>query len=167
MDTECRLPLWKMIDVGGMTVDELIKELAKKKFSTSAWANELICHPSFVVNTIPKRTRLMLATPHELEFTNKLSPPTLEQIIERAQLRQLRDCSGEVGLYTRLNTPTQKKNERLWIASKPLPDAHNYPNLFCVGRNDDDECWLGAGSASGTWPLDTKFLFTVDDTVFM
>lgn len=151
-------PIWKTLEIGGVSHDELLKKLADGGHRVSDYVRDIMGKPAFETAKKPTMLKLVRVQVKELRFT---SEPTFPEICERAKQNELELCPAECGPHLRLSYTDQSMNEWNWIAMEPILDSDGSLRLFDVGRNADGS-WL-----SGRWIDDVSRFFLGDILVFV
>ncbi|MEK7073389.1 MAG: hypothetical protein AAB974_03050 [Patescibacteria group bacterium] len=148
--TPTSFPIWKTIQIGGKTKDQLIAEIEAKGMKIGDYAQSMLAKEAFT--TLPKPCELTLVRPTVAELGFKKGAVT-KNIWKRAQDLGLSLCPAEVGPHLRLVDADQASGDYYWIGMEPITGAGVYPDVFMVGRGDCGR-WL---FSSGAWPGDHWF----------
>lgn len=161
------------IEIGGMTEEELKKEIENKKdeqgrnYQISSYAESMMKHKDFTVSIQerlknPETIDLVRLKVRDLGFTEN---PTTDELYKRAEELGLELCPPEVGPHLRLKYEEvfqreQPMYEYLRIAMKQIFGSGGDLSVFRVRRSDDG-FWLGISwtNPSNRWHLDHEFVF--------
>lgn len=150
--------VWKKLQIGGKTTEELLAELKQEQCVVSQWARDIMGQSAFTVAEKPHEVSLVYAKVQDLGFTEI---PTTTQLFARAKELGLELCPAEVGPRLRLVLTDQPKGEWFWIAMEPITDSDGGSRVFHVGRGVDGGQRLDADYAypDSRWHLDYEFVF--------
>jgi hypothetical protein len=151
------IQVFREISIGGLSKEQLMRQLVKAEIQFNHYANILFAHPSFV--PCEQKVRVKLA---QVSFSdlNLSGPCSLEDIVVKASELGLKPCPLYLAAFLRLEYSDQHEGPHLTIAS-PRPEGdENYPAGFYV-RNIENTLWLRGYRASGDceWPAGNQFVF--------
>lgn len=160
------LKVWKTIDVGGGTSEQLATRVAGNCEEVSSNANFLMTKMTVTQKT--GTVSLVNLSPRELGFT---SNPRTDAFMTKEFCAKwsaenldgyvIELCEAEDGPRLRDQYKDQPNGETLWVAMERIADLHNHPSVFGVGRRDDGHRWLRALGVylDLEWPLDYRLVF--------
>ena len=167
------LKVWKTINVGGTTTEELLKSIveereSKEKNEVGNWARDITTKPAFVISSTRSQVGLVVLTPANLGFT--VQPRTdafmTKEFCAEWSAKYLDGyvielCEGEDGPQLRLQYQDQPTGEILWMAMKGITSSGGGPRVFRVERRGGGLRWLSADWSypDGTWRLDRRIVF--------
>ena len=129
--------IWKTIEIGGNSKQDLIKEIESKGMKVSDWAKEILRKAKFE-HLIKQNIDLVKMSVAELGFENGA---TLKEIYSKAKEIGLELCPNEVGAELRLQYADQPEYEWFRIAMEAITDSDGNRTLFNVAQ-DGDALWL-------------------------
>ena len=149
------LETFKEISIGGLTKDQLLRELGEAGVQFNEYARALFGHPLFSPSEKPEKVALVKLKPSDLRLTN---PCSFQEIVARASGLGLRLCPLSLGAFLRLQYLDQPEGPYLTIASPKL--EKDAPNGFYI-RNHESSLWLRGYRADDpcVWPEHNEFVF--------
>lgn len=167
------LKVWKMINIGGTTTEELLKSIvekreSKKKNEVGNWVRDITTKPAFVISSTPSQVGLVILTPADLGF---ILPPCTNTFMTKEFCAKWSEenlngyiielCEPEDGPQLRLQYQDQPTGEVLWMAMEGIADSVGYPRVFRVERYYGGRRWLFTHWVDplNTWPLDRRIVF--------
>lgn len=131
------------------------KDLEKKGFKVSEWANDILEKIEF--SKTKEKFDLVILSVSDLGFTGWTS---YKNIITKAKEMGYELCPSETGALLRMDYTDQPANEWLYVAMEPISVAHDYPFVFYMARSDDGS-WLRALRAEDDdgWYSHGRFVF--------
>ncbi len=148
------------LTIGGMTSDQLQKELETKKIGVGSFSKSMMRNKDFETKATPEDLSLIRLTVADLGFSDGA---TTDEIYAKAKSLGLKLCPSETGQYLLLkykNHISYDSSEWFYIGMKPISDADGYKNIFVLGMDGNDSFLSArpAGSDDG-WSIDRKFAF--------
>jgi len=146
--------VWKTIEIGGMTKDELLAAMREATIDTGGWARDIMSDPEFSTSSSKQSIKLARCKIKALGFTEK---PTTTEL--RNRIQEVGDLGlPEVGPHLRLQFSDQPKNDYFWVAIDRLPNS-----FFCVERGDVGGRWLHGhhNRPDDLWSLDDEIVFVI------
>lgn len=151
-------PVWKTIQIGGKSREQLLQELKAANCGVTSWAEDIMGKEAFTTLSEPESIDLARVEVRELGFTKN---PTTAEIW--ARIRELGHdvCPAEVGPHLRLQFSDQPKGDYFWVAMEAIADSGGDPNIFFVDRLDDGRRWLHADYVrpGDRWSLARRIVF--------
>lgn len=165
MSMRQEFPIWKTIQIGGKSKDELIAELeAKDMVSDSGWV--ILDHQEFTPSSDVREIQLTRVSVGDLGCTGAMTGEeawirsedlridlgltedieefgsvSTQEVWRRARELGLLLCPAEVGPYLRLAETDQSNLDQYFIGMEPI-DCDGYSVVFELGHSD----WLFIGS---------------------
>ncbi len=133
------------IEIGnGIRAGDFIGVLQDLKCNISDTAKEMIGNFSHTTKFARRTYEVVFMSGEELGFDK---PVSREEICARAEEFSLELCFDEMGPQLRIQWIDQPVHSSVLMAMEPVLDAQGYPQIFTVGRGDE-ECgkWLSAVS---------------------
>jgi hypothetical protein len=151
------LETFKEISIGGITKDQLIKQLIEAGIQFNEYAKILFEHPNFSPTDHNEKASLVKVTLSDLGMDN---PCAFQEVVNRASTLGLRICPLYCAAFLRLEYLDQPEGPYLTVASAKPEIDENYPNGFYI-RNFNKILWLRGYRATDfcEWPMDNEFLF--------
>ena len=158
-------PIWKTITIGGVSKNELLQQLAEKKFYISDWAKDIMSKPEFT--TLPEKKTINLARIKVRDLGFSSQPTTAELWARIKQVGSL--CPAEVGPHLRLELADQAKGDYFWLAMNTITDSDGYPNVFKVKHDDYGKFWLHGNYANPGphWNLENELVFVLASSTLL
>ena len=158
-------PIWKTITIGGVSKNELLQQLAEKKFYISDWAKDIMSKPEFT--TLPEKKPINLARIKVRDLGFSTQPTTVELWARIKQVGSL--CPAEVGPHLRLELADQAKGDYFWLAMNTITDSDGYPNVFKVKHDDYGKFWLHGNYANPGphWNLENELVFVLASSTLL
>lgn len=154
-----KFPVWKSLDIGGKTKQELVGELRKNGILVGPWAVDMFERAAFVTQPEPRTTDLSIVEVRDLGFTRE---PWTVSVFARIKELGHTLCAPDAGPHIRLSFKDQLPGDYFWVAmevgsEEEQPD----PRVFFIGRSDNGTRWLRGYSAKSDfrWVLNSKFVF--------
>jgi hypothetical protein len=149
-------PIWRALQIGGITGDKLLEKLPTAGHRISDPARDIMGKLTFT--TLKKRTTLKLVRVRVKDLGFTAEPTTMELLKHIREVGEL--CPAEVGPHLRLGYTDQPMNEWNWIAMEPIIASSGNPHVFCVGRSSSGS-WLGTHwvSPGDRWYLENHVVF--------
>jgi hypothetical protein len=149
--------IFKTISIGGITKDQLIKQLIDAGIQFNEYAKILFEHHAFSPINKSEKVKLVKVTLSDLGMDN---PCSFQEVVNRASTLGLRICPLYCAAFLRLEYLEQPEGSYLTVASDKPESDENYPNGFYV-RNFNKTLWLRGYRATDfcEWPIDNEFLF--------
>lgn len=158
------------VEVGGMTKDELIKELNHHSIQRNPYAEQIFSSDYFTVSPSKQLLHIVKITVKELGFQNGA---TLLELYDKARSQGLDLCPLELGPFLRLQylhqkegflghpqTKHQAPSGSLTIASNIIIDAEDFPKGFYLRKIEGNLCLRGyCCSYDYVWDKDDCFVF--------
>ena len=110
-----KFPIWKTIQIGGVTKEHLLNQMSSMNITT--YARELLDKIEFSKNKT--KVDLVRISVRDLELEDY---PTTDQIYNKAQELGLELCPAEVGPNLRVQYKDQPINEWIYVAMKQITD---------------------------------------------
>ena len=157
--------IFKDIWVGGLSKEDLLKNLKIKGIGINEFAMQIINHNDFTVSPIRKKLRTVEISIGDLGF---LKGAATQEVYQKAKELGLKYCPPELGLHMRLqyidfNQPIDPpKGNWQNIAMKKLSDDPDFPNGFYLRRREDG-FWIRGyrSSPEYLWDAGDRFIFLV------
>lgn len=151
------LEIFKTISIGGMTKEQLIKQLIEAGIQFNEYAKILFDHPNFSPTDHNEKVSFVKLKLSDLSMDN---PCSFQELVNRASNLGLRLCPLYCAAFLRLEYLEQPEGSYLTVASDRPESDENYPNGFYV-RHFNKTLWLRGYRAADfcEWPLDNEFLF--------
>jgi hypothetical protein len=151
------LETFKEISIGGITKDQLIKQLIEAGIQFNEYAKILFEHQRFSPINEPEKVQLVKLTLSDLGMDN---PCSFQEVVNRASTLGLRICPLYCAAFLRLQYLDQPEGPYLTVVSAKPEGDENYPNGFYI-RNFNKILWLRGYRATDfcEWPMDNEFLF--------
>ena len=146
--------------IGGLSATELLEELVSKHMQVSQNTRNLMLLPVFQPQVKQETIRVARLTSEDLGLTY----PTTEQLYGRIQsVSYLSLCPQDTGPFARRQDTKQPLKTWYYIATKPILDQHNSPNIFKLLSNGGG-LWLDNVSArpDDLWFPGSEFVVRVD-----
>ncbi len=145
------------VDIGGMTKEELLRQLEEKHINISDYARDMINSRDFTTGKEPEAADLVRLTVESLGFPHGA---TTDEIYRKADELGLELCPAEVGPQYRLKYDHQPMGEYFWIGMRQIADRGGYPGVFRLFRNADG-LWLYFDWAvpGDRWSPESRFAF--------
>ena len=158
-------PIWKTITIGGVSKNELLQQLAEKKFYISDWAKDIMSKPEFT--TLPEKKTINLARIKVRDLGFSTQPTTVELWARIKQVGSL--CPAEVGPHLRLELADQVKGDYFWLAMNTITVSDGYPRVFEVGHGGRGGRWLDGGYAfpGFRWILVGELVFVLASSTLL
>ena len=154
-----KFPIWKSLDIGGKSKEQLVGELRKSHILVGPWGVEMMDRAEFVTQPTAQTTNLSIVEVRDLGFTRE---PWTVNVFARIKELGHSLCAPDAGPHIRLSYVDQLPGEYFWVAmdigtEETQPD----PRVFFVGRSDNGTRWLRGYSAKADfrWVLNSKFVF--------
>jgi hypothetical protein len=149
--------VFKTIQYGGISKDNLVEQLKNKDVCFNKYAETLLDSSYFQVSEDISRVELVKVSLTDLGFEEE---PFFADICKTALEKGLSLCPLELGAFLRLKYLEQPEGPYLTIASKTPNDDREYPNGFYV-RNYEGKLWLRGYRSDDDypWPINSEFIF--------
>ncbi|MGF1736836.1 hypothetical protein [Photobacterium satsumensis] len=144
-------------EFGGLSREELLLQLSKRKINLNAYATMLFLNNSFVISQVSKRVTVIETSVELLGFSDGA---IYQDIITEAELHGLTFCPIELAPYLRLQYLNQPEGISLTIASIKPFTSQEHPNGFYLSHSDGSY-WLRGYRATDDWlwPSESRFVF--------
>lgn len=150
-------PIWRTLQIGGKTKDQLIAEIEAAGMKIYDYARSMLAKEAFTTSPSPIEIRLVRVTVAELGFKKGA---TTKNVWKRAQDLGLTLCPAEVGPHLRLADAEQVNGEWYWIGMETIADAGGYPCVFKVEHDDGGRWLLGDVARPGDhWDAGDRLVF--------
>jgi hypothetical protein len=142
------------ITIGGMTKEQLLKNLSEANIQFNDYARTLFEHPDFTPVALSQKVKLAKVNLAELDLPDTCS---FEEFSKQAALRGLKFCPLYLAAFLRLEYLDQPAGPYLTVATEKRED---FPNGFYL-RNNENALWLRGYKADGFdgWPHANEFIF--------
>ena len=127
-----RFPLWKVIELGSMSTNELKEALRDSKFGTDRIASEIMDRVH--ISGAGTRIELVKVSLEELLLGND---PIREQIYDSAREWGLNLVPAEVGPQLRLQYPDQPDGEEVFLGMVPMCARDGNDYIFLLDRDGE------------------------------
>jgi hypothetical protein len=151
------LEIFKEISIGGITKDQLVKQLIEAGIQFNEYAKILFEHQRFSPSNKSEKVKLVKVTISDLTMDN---PCSFQEVVKRASALGLKPCPLYCAAFLRLEYLEQPESSYLTVVSDKPENDENYPNGFYI-RNFNKILWLRGYCATDfcEWPMDNEFLF--------
>lgn len=126
--------------IGGNSREWLEAKLEQRAINTSGCGEDVIHNHCF--STL-KETQILHTVTLRFQDLGLEGTPTRNEIYARAEEFDLYPCPAEAGVYQRLEDTDQPLRDWYVMTMEPIPDRHNFPQLFRLARHRDGSVWLG------------------------
>lgn len=167
------LKVWKTINIGGTTTEELLKSIeeereSKEKNEVGNWALDIITKTTFSISSVSSQVGLIILTPADIGF---ILPPRTDTFMRKEFCAKWSEknlngyvielCEPEDGPQLRFQYQDQPIGEVLFMVMERITDHGVTPYVFCVEHDDVGGRRLNAYLAllNGIWPLDCRIVF--------
>ncbi len=149
--------VFKEIVIGGMSKEQLLKQLSESGIQVNKYGPLLFGHSQFLPPANAEKVRLIKVSLADLGLNESCS---IEEFESRASALDLKLCPLYLAAFLRLQYLDQPAGPYLTIASKKLEADENFPNGFYL-RNFENALWLRGYRADGFagWPGKNDFIF--------
>ena len=157
----------RIIEVGGVSKSELIKQLNKFPFCVNEYGDKILMDKRFTSSTLKYTVKTIEITVAQLGL---VKGGTLNEIFNRASKLGLKKCPLEIGPYLRLNFLDQPESTKISshkapdgsiiIASNVIKNDPDFPKGFYL-RNFKGNLWLRGYVSSDDYILNPSdhFIF--------
>ena len=155
------LETFKEISIGGITKDQLLRQLIEAGIQFNEYAKILFEHHAFSPINNPEKVQLVKVKLSDLGMDNPCSfQNSFQEVVNRASTLGLKICPLYCAAFLRLEYLDQPEGPYLTVASDKPERDENYPNGFYI-RNFNNTLWLRGYRATDfcEWPMDNEFLF--------
>lgn len=126
------------LEIGGKSVEELIKELEAKNIEISESALEMLQNP--ILQTLPEKRKIRTVRLKMSDLGWHVNP-SADQFYAKTQELGLELCPAEVGLFQCLKGNDLLLNHRIYIAMTQIKDWHGDSDVFCLEHREQG-LWL-------------------------
>lgn len=151
--------------------DDYVRDIKRNGMSIGAGRayNTDLAIRAVPISQTPHDLELVMITPADLGFVRA---PRREAFYARAVERGLWLCPAEAALALRLAYRSQPRNERAWIAMKPVETGYHHetdsttPHILELDAANDGSLWLVSDSVFSDDFIDTdrNFVFLLDES---
>ncbi len=144
------LPVWRVVKVGGLTKDKLLKKLAKLDRNVDIWTKDIMCRPEFTTSIEVRQVCFIRTTPRKLGFAGY--PATTTQLFSRIVELGYQFCQPEDGPWLALQN--LKKGDSFCVVTEPIAGVGGDSRMFYIYREDGDDLFPDPWSGDGNLFLD-------------
>lgn len=154
------LDIFKEISIGGITKEQLVKQLIEADIQFNEYAKILFEHRYFSPINKSEKVKLVKLTLSDLSMDN---PCSFQEVVNQASTFGLKLCPLYCAAFLRLEYLEQPEGSYLTVASDKPENDESYPNGFYL-RNFNKIHWLRGYRAADfcEWPMGNTFLFQSD-----
>ncbi|MCA8996438.1 MAG: hypothetical protein KDA80_05630 [Planctomycetaceae bacterium] len=150
-----------VVTVGGVTKDQLRRELRQAGVSLNAMGQTLLADDRLTISESSYLVPIVVRTVRDLGFSEGATAAQIERCLSEFGFEA---CPAELAPFLRLQFLDQPKEPRLTVFSRLISPYDVFPNGFYL-QNRKDGLWLRGYTASFDWvfPPDENLVFKLSE----